>query len=224
MKTIKIELLKKNRKFFAAKTNGCNCKLVIDEKSENLELGNHELLVEDCSIRTKYGTDVIFRLEGKTIEGSICTLQHDRYNTQLVVRAKELGGKWDAETKTWVFSDLVAAEVEELDALYNDDTIIIDITAQRNICEGRGPVTFCGYVIARAFGRDSGAKLGDDVAQISGRIFSSGSMKNWATEIESGSKFRLRISKNLLAENLFGSETKDWTIESQIVIEVNNRI
>ena len=43
MKTIKIELLKKNRKFFAAKTNGCNCNLelieYVDGTLDTIEIG-----------------------------------------------------------------------------------------------------------------------------------------------------------------------------------------
>ncbi len=67
MKTDKIttrsfEIVKKNRKYFAARTKGYDCKIVIDDLSRDLEPGEHELMVEDISVRSKYGTDLIFRL------------------------------------------------------------------------------------------------------------------------------------------------------------------
>lgn len=38
--------------------------------------------------------------------------------------------------------------------------------------------------IAIAYSKNSGAKLGDDVALIKGSIYSGGSVKNWNTEID----------------------------------------
>ena len=56
MKTLNLNITKKNRKYFACSHNGHDVKLVIDGASENLEVGEHELLVEDVSVRTKFGT------------------------------------------------------------------------------------------------------------------------------------------------------------------------
>ena len=41
-----------------------------------------------------------------------------------------------------------------------------------------------GKTIATAYSRDSGARLGADVALIKGSIYSGGSVKNWNTEID----------------------------------------
>jgi hypothetical protein len=49
--------------------------------------------------------------------------------------------------------------------------------------EAHGPVVLFGRSIARAFGRDSGARLGDDIVFISGKYNSGGSVKNWNTTI-----------------------------------------
>jgi hypothetical protein len=43
-----------------------------------------------------------------------------------------------------------------------------------------------GRTIAKAWGRDSDAKLGDDIIWLSGIYRSGGSMKNWKTEIREG--------------------------------------
>ncbi|MFW5830755.1 MAG: hypothetical protein ACOCVA_00800 [Prolixibacteraceae bacterium] len=48
-----------------------------------------------------------------------------------------------------------------------------------------GPVVLFGRTIARAFGRDSGAKLGDDIVFVSGSYHSGGSVKNWYTKVNS---------------------------------------
>lgn len=200
-------IIKKNRKYFAARTDGYKCKILIDANSENLQPGEHNLEVDDISVRSKYGTDLIFKLSASVEEikdAGICTLQHDRYNVGLIERCRELGGKWDRDTGTWVFSGLVAAEVEELDAIYNSDLIAVELTADDDIRAHRSCVEFCGYTIARAFGRDSGAKLSEGVSQISGRVTSGGSVKNWNTCIAEGTVLRMYLPKELLQSHSDG--------------------
>jgi hypothetical protein len=206
MKTIKVELLKRNRKYFAAKfESGCPVKILIDDASEKLELGMRELVTEDISVRSKYGTDLIYRVIGEQKkEDGVCTLKHPRFNRVLVVMCKNLGGRWDDEAKAWVFSSIVAAEVEELDYVYNSKEIPIQITAKQSIGAGHDSVYFLGYPVARAMGRDSGATLGEGVSLISGKIDSGGSVKNWTTEIAEGTVLRLMVPEVLLDEVLEG--------------------
>ncbi|GAN46095.1 hypothetical protein ABID82_001607 [Methylobacterium sp. PvP062] len=45
----------------------------------------------------------------------------------------------------------------------------------------RSPVEVAGRLIARAFDRDSGAKLGDGIVLLSGNVTSGGSRANWKT-------------------------------------------
>ena len=208
MKTLTLNIIKKNRKFFACTHNGYDVKLIIDEVSEKLELGVHELLVEDKSIRTKYGTDVQYQLKNEIKQTEkIVTLQSS-YNSLLVESCHKLGGRWDKESGTWVFSDFVGKEVDDLDALYNDDIVVVDIEAKTRISEGQNSVEFLGYPIARACGRDSGAKLGEGIALLEGKIDSGGSAKNWTSVVAEGSKFRLKISKNLLGKYA----GKEWSV------------
>lgn len=227
MKTITLNVIKKNRKYFACKTaSGHKARLIIDDNSKDLPLGEQELPVNDCSKRTKYGTDLIFELaaDAETIaEAGIVTLEHFMYNSDLVEQCKSLGGKWDSEEKCWVFSDIVADKVEELDDLYNSELISIEIT---NVCnwngkpdtigEHTGPVYFLGYMLARARGRDSGAELGDNISLIRGGVRSGGSMKNWYTIIEEESVLRLKVPKKLLdihmTEN--GILWDEWKVET----------
>ena len=214
MKTITLTIVKKNRKYFACTHNGFDAKLVIDSISENLVLGDHELLVDDVSVRTKFGTDVIFQVVGETKKtDKIVTLQSHVYNEWLVASCRKLGGKWDSEASTWVFSPLVEQEVDELDRLYNDDMVTVDIEAVEALYGSCSPVMFMGYTIARAFGRDSGAKLGDQVMMLEGSITSGGSAKNWTTVITKGSRFRLEVSQNLLDKYKVPT---GWKVERKI--------
>ncbi len=198
MKTFNV--IKKNRKYFAATQNGYKCKILIDENSQNLELGEQALVVDDISVRTKYGTDVIFRLSapfGEQKEAGICTLQHHTYNALLVKKCKKLGGNWDGGT--WVFSDIVEHEVEDLDYIFNSNLVAIEITAQDDIYE-QPEVSFGGYPLAKATDRDSGATIRDGISVISGDVTSGGSRKNWACIVRECTVIRMKFPSELLNE------------------------
>lgn len=197
MKQLKLSILKKNRVYFKCMHNGHEVKLLIDDASKDLELGEQELMLDDISVRTKYGTDVIYQLAGKINNPEkIITLKH-KFNEWLVKDCKNLGGKWDSDQKVWVFNELVEDEVEELDYLYNSDIIAIEIKAKDDLC-GQPNVAFLGYPLFKAWGRDSGAELCDEVIMTEGKIYSAGSQKNWVAKCVEGTVFRLKISKNLL--------------------------
>ncbi len=202
MKTIKLKILKKNRKYFACMSDNYKCKLLINENSSHLEPGGEprEFLVNDISVRSKYGTDLIYELYAKDTEETqgICTLKHEKFNSNLVNACKKLGGKWDKGESAWIFSAIIEDKVEELDVLYNSEHITVEITAKNRMEWRTESVDFLGYTIARAYGRDTGAKLGDGVSQIEGKIDSAGSMKNWTTVVTIGSIFRLMVPKDLL--------------------------
>ena len=200
MEKKKFVVLNRARKYFAATQKGYKCKILIDLNSENLELGEQELLVDDISVKSKYGTDYIYKLAGEAVEqktGGICTLKH-RYNSDLVDECRNLAGQWDAIQKVWVFSAIVQDKVDELDEIYNSEEIVVEIQALNDFEKRKKPVDFCGYPVARATGRDSGAKIGDDVALIEGSISSSGSFVNWCTYVKKDTIFRLSVpEKNL---------------------------
>lgn len=143
------------------------------------------------------------------------TLKHPVYNAELVKSCHDLSGKWDPTKSAWLFGEMVADKVKELDDLFNSDLVIVEIKADADIIGKRHkPISFCGYAIARAYGRDSGGKLGDNIAKISGTIGSGGSSKNWHTTIDKDSVFRLKMSRNLLAKHAdFYDNTDDFSFE-----------
>ena len=200
MKTF--EIVKRNRKYFAAKIDGkIPCKILIDENSNDLIEGVHQLEVDDISVRSKYGTDLIFKLSEsvKTIaDAGITTLKTNFYNRNLIDECHKLGGKWDGDEKAWVFSGLVSDKVDELDEKYNSKPIAVELTFNSELYEYGGPVTLAGFEIAKAYGRDSGAKLANGIALIEGGITSGGSMKNWKTIVKEGSVIRMTIPEKLL--------------------------
>lgn len=198
MKNLELTILKKNRVYFACKNEkGYPVKLKITEKSKWLELGKHNLLVNDISIISKYGTDYIYELEEKIVDKQICILKH-RYNSILVDECRKLGGKWDKVHLCWVFPAIVSDKVEDLEFLYNASMVQIEVKIKKDDYGFRGAFEFLGYPLAKGTGRDSGAVVCKDVSMIQGKIDSGGSSKNWTTEVSANSIFRLTISKNLL--------------------------
>lgn len=98
------------------------------------------------------------------------------------------------------------AEAKELQKKI-DDTVLVQIVAKEDIRQWRNSIDYCGYVIAKASGRDSGAFVPPSVSQISGKKpTSGGSMKNWVTIIPAGSVFRLRVARFLIADEDGGFE------------------
>mgnify|MGYP001614861289 CR=1 FL=1 len=84
MQTLELNLIKKNRVYFkCTNEKGYEVKLKVDEKSQNLELGKQKLLVNDISVRSKYGTDLIYQVYAEIKEEGIVSIKH-RYNSLLV--------------------------------------------------------------------------------------------------------------------------------------------
>lgn len=105
------------------------------------------------------------------------------YNPDFAPRAKRLGGRWNPSGKTWGFDARDEARVRDLCRdVYGTDgspeelcTVRVKLSAQS--CSSLAFFAF-GRQLARAFGRDSGARLSDGVVLLSGSIGSGGSMKN----------------------------------------------
>lgn len=122
------------------------------------------------------------------------------YNASFVAKIKRVGGKrWNGLEKCWeiptseidtvrgymmdVFgeTDLAEGEKVTIQVKFNSDA--------EKCCES---ITLFGKTLARAYGRDSGATVGEDVTLISGTITSGGSMKYWTTVIREGAVFKVR--------------------------------
>jgi hypothetical protein len=75
------------------------------------------------------------------------------------------------------------------------------VTVNEDWEERRGGLFLFGRQVARAFGRDSGARLGDGIVLKRGSVNSSGSMKNWKTKITDGTIFIMTDVPKAAVEN-----------------------
>ena len=110
------------------------------------------------------------------------------YNADFVQKCRNLRGTF--KDKAWWFDDSIIDYVREaLIQFFGTtgevpyDTCTVLISNYTNYSPINGPCILFGRTIAKAFGRDSGARLGDDIVFISGKFGSGGSVKNWRTEI-----------------------------------------
>lgn len=110
------------------------------------------------------------------------------YNANFVNKCRNLRGKF--QEGAWWFDDSILDYVRNAmieyfgttgEASYETCTLLIKDFSK---CSDKSPVVLFGHTIARALGRDSGARLGDDIIFISGTYTSGGSVKNWCTEVE----------------------------------------
>ncbi len=134
------------------------------------------------------------------------------YNKEFVDRIKKLGGRWNASDKAWeIDGRSIEAVRKVMREVYGRDDrpqelVDVRVTIGKfSLYEDCGPVTLFGRIIASAFGRDSGAKVGEGVAILSGGIESGGSRKNWKTVVLPGSEIMIYDVPKLAVE-----ERIDW--------------
>lgn len=197
-----LNVIKKNRKYFEAKTqSGHNCKIVIDKNSESLEIGEHNLYVDDISIlpnANRYGKKLIFKLKLRAedqMNKDDIKLKAE-YNKILVEECHKLCGVWNKEESVWDFPACVKAEVERLDDIFNGEVIKIDIKANEHIEVFNYFKTFMGRSLYKVSSINKGAVFYDDVELVSGGIIPTLN----GSRIVKDSVIRLSMPKKLLSE------------------------
>lgn len=107
------------------------------------------------------------------------------YNSEFVTKARNLRGEW--QSGRWAFSTSVLEHVRNVmlecygvtgENPYETVTLLVK---EWNDCMYIGGLELFGRPIAKAYGRDSGAKLQDGIVLLEGRLTSGGSVKNWQT-------------------------------------------
>jgi len=138
------------------------------------------------------------------------------YVPQLPKKARDLGGKWDSTNKIWVFDLRDETRVQRLyEDTYGEwpgaEAIKVDIqlTAIGIPWGDKSSIFFGGREIARAYGRDSGAKLGNGVVVLKGGFDSGGSVKNWATKALEGTVIELRDIPLTMIEK----DNSEWEVK-----------
>ena len=116
------------------------------------------------------------------------------FHPEFVAALKRAGGRWDSQKRTWVVSaaavDTIRARMRAIDG--RDDTeepkrVDVRLTFTSSLYESCGPIFLLGKEVAKATGRDSGARIGPDACFACGTPTSGGSAKNWYTCIQEGS-------------------------------------
>lgn len=117
------------------------------------------------------------------------------YSPDFVKAIEGIGGKdWEQNKGCWSVPDAAVNAVREImmdvygysDQIPND-VLALKVTFLSDVSSTCSDVTLFGKVMAHASGRDSGARVGDDVAYIRGGASSGGSVKNWCSIVEKGS-------------------------------------
>lgn len=145
------------------------------------------------------------------------------YCSHAIRKIKNLGqAKWDSTLIGWRVGSDYEDEIRQIlieyfgtDGSFSEKRVNIELVANQDIQILKKPVLFAGKVIAQAFNRDSGARVGENVALIEGQINSGGSSKNWETIVEKGSRFKLmHVNEQLLSfenDKLFTYKTLNST-------------
>lgn len=121
------------------------------------------------------------------------------YNPEYVreLKSQISGGKFDYSDKAWVLPLEAKETVEGLLQKhygYSPENIkicTVIITANETLYGDQDSVRCAGFPIARATGRDSGAKVCENVYLLSGDINSGGSVKNWTTKVKENAQFKI---------------------------------
>jgi hypothetical protein len=147
------------------------------------------------------------------------------FNPDFAPKARGAGGRWDAARKVWVFDARDEERVRKIcRTVYGTDGAdaadVLTIRATAKVCDQRGqgkfddrPMSYwlAGREIARAYGRDSGAKLADGVVLLTGGFYSGGSVKNPACYHKAGTTFEVRDVPRAAAEKVH-AEYHDVTL------------
>lgn len=146
------------------------------------------------------------------------------YNPVYVQRIKQLGARWDASSKRWrINAQSVDAARKIMREIYGEDdqkqdekvTVIATFSeTQSALCN-----SYClfGKTIARAYGRDTGAQVGEEAAFIERAPRSGGSIKNWETVIPAGSVVEIyNVPRKFVEQEIESNKSQDNGISFEI--------
>lgn len=123
------------------------------------------------------------------------------FNPAFTKRAKALGGRWQPESRSWVFDARDEDNIRQacMDIYGFDgrpvveaDLVTLRVTFPGGMQRLTDAIRIGGREVARARGRDSGATIGAGVVFLAGTPTSGGSVKNWQTVIRAGSVVEIR--------------------------------
>lgn len=144
------------------------------------------------------------------------------YNTDFVKAVKAMGGaRWDSTSRCWTISEDMLPQARKImmDVYgYTDEEqgekITVKATFAKDVWEECDSVVILDKTVARAYGRDTGAKPGEDVLFLEGAPTSGGSRANWRSIVPAGSVVTMyKVSKALY-------EAKKDSLPEGVTVEV----
>lgn len=125
------------------------------------------------------------------------------------IKSRVGGARWNSVKKCWTTSIEALETVREiLNTVYGfsdvdnlDKTSTVRIEVLRDFDSERAPISLFNREVARAFGRDSGAKIAENVLFVKGKPISGGSKQYWSTTIPEGSVFDMLHIPDKVLEN-----------------------
>lgn len=144
------------------------------------------------------------------------------FHPEFPARARKLSGKYHRDPPHWLFDRRQEKRVRELcrdifgsDGTPGEPTVCIRLQCVRAIEQSQMSVFFAGRMIARAFGRDSGVRLGPKVVSVGGeddheQVTSGGSQKNWKTLIQPGAELEVYDLPEAALPSAEESERQGW--------------
>jgi hypothetical protein len=148
------------------------------------------------------------------------------YNPDFTKKIKLAGGQWDSENKVWTMDARSVDTVRKiLRTVYGEDdagtdTVSVRVTILKDIYTLRDSHILFGRVVARAYNRDSGAKVGDNVSFIEGQPNSSGSTKNWYTYVPKGSIIEMHDVPKSFVDEAIANPPKDERGDQLYTVEM----
>ena len=149
------------------------------------------------------------------------------YNSEFITKIKKIGGaRWNPDESCWMaplnMIDTVRCILREVygeDDLHSSEKIGLRLTFLKSMSEERSGIEMFGKSIAKAYGRDSGARVGNDCAFEVGSPVSGGSTKHWMTTIPEGCVVLIHNVSKPIYDKRIGSILEDGNVKVEVLDE-----
>lgn len=128
------------------------------------------------------------------------------YNKEFISEIKNIGSaKWNSDEKCWTVPEEYIDNVREMmvhiygySDISKNETVKVTVKFLEGVAETKDSVKIFGKDVSKAISRDSGARVGENVVLVSGKIESGGSRVYWESQVEEGTIFSLsKVNKNV---------------------------
>jgi hypothetical protein len=184
--TRKFFLSQKIDNYYAAFIDNRECLIELDEVSENLELGEQMLHVENSILNTnKIKRQNRIKLKGiptfkliKSDQADTVTLTIDRFNKYYATACRNAGGRYCSMSKEWSFNISKKKEVDYLRHIYESEERVYEIDISNMLSAPCQSLDILGYPIARFNFDKNQVQLSSSVAIMTGSIVARGNHNN----------------------------------------------